>query len=56
MQFRWIDWNIEHVAEHGVSEEEAEMVVRSAKRRFRGRSATRSGSSLTVESVDGSCR
>lgn len=34
MQFRWIDWNREHVAEHGVSEEEAEMVVRSAKPPF----------------------
>jgi len=24
MQFRWIDWNREHIAEHGVSWEEAE--------------------------------
>jgi uncharacterized DUF497 family protein len=25
--FRWNDWNIDHVAEHGVSPEEAEWVV-----------------------------
>jgi uncharacterized DUF497 family protein len=34
MQFRWIDWNREHIAEHGVREEEAEMVVRNAKAPF----------------------
>ena len=31
MQFRWIDWNLEHIAEHGVDKDEAEMVVRNAK-------------------------
>ena len=31
MQFRWIAWNRDHIAKHGVVEEEAEMVVRSAK-------------------------
>jgi uncharacterized DUF497 family protein len=30
MQFRWNDWNIEHVALHGVEPEEAESVVRQA--------------------------
>ncbi len=30
MQFRWIDWNRDHIAEHGVDWEEAEMVVRQA--------------------------
>ena len=30
MQFRWIDWNREHVAKHGVETAEAEMVVRNA--------------------------
>jgi uncharacterized DUF497 family protein len=30
MQFRWIDWNRDHIAEHGVDEKEAEMVVRNA--------------------------
>ena len=34
MQFRWIDWNLDHIAEHGVSAEEAEMVVKSAKKPF----------------------
>jgi len=30
MLFRWIDWNRDHVAEHGVEAEEAEAVVRQA--------------------------
>lgn len=30
MQFRWIDWNVEHIAAHGVSPEEAEFVVKNA--------------------------
>jgi len=34
MQFRWIDWNRNHIAEHGVEPEEAEMVVRNAKPPF----------------------
>jgi len=34
MQFRWIDWNRDHIAEHGVAPEEAEMVVRGAKPPF----------------------
>ena len=34
MQFRWIDWNRDHIAEHGVDMEEAEMVVRNAKPPF----------------------
>jgi uncharacterized DUF497 family protein len=34
MQFRWIDWNRDHIAEHGVETEEAEMVVRNAKPPF----------------------
>jgi uncharacterized DUF497 family protein len=34
MQFRWIDWNREHIAEHGVEPEEAEMVVRNARPPF----------------------
>jgi uncharacterized DUF497 family protein len=34
MQFRWIDWNRDHIAEHGVETDEAEMVVRNAKRPF----------------------
>jgi uncharacterized DUF497 family protein len=32
MKFRWIDWNRDHIAEHGVEEEE--MVVRNAKPPF----------------------
>jgi uncharacterized DUF497 family protein len=34
MQFRWIDWNRDHIAEHGVEPEEAEMVVRHARSPF----------------------
>jgi len=34
MEFRWNDWNVEHVAGHGVSREEAEMVVRDGRRPF----------------------
>lgn len=34
MQFRWIDWNRDHIAEHGVDWQEAEMVVRGAKPPF----------------------
>ena len=34
MQFRWIDWNHGHIAEHGVEPKEAEMVVRNAKPPF----------------------
>ena len=34
MQFRWIEWNSDHIAEHGVEPEEAEMVVRGAKQPF----------------------
>ena len=32
--FRWIDWNTEHIAEHGVSIREAEYVVDHAKRPY----------------------
>jgi uncharacterized DUF497 family protein len=31
MQFRWNNWNTEHIAAHGVSVEEAEEVVRAAR-------------------------
>ena len=34
MQFRWIEWNIEHLAEHGITPEEAEMVVEGARKPF----------------------
>jgi uncharacterized DUF497 family protein len=34
MQFRWIDWNRDHLAEHGVDWEEAESVVQQAKAPF----------------------
>ena len=29
--FRWNAWNIDHIAEHGISVDEAEYVVRHAK-------------------------
>ncbi len=31
MHFRWNDWNVAHIGRHGVTPEEAEMVVRHAK-------------------------
>jgi uncharacterized DUF497 family protein len=34
MQFRWIDWNRDHIAEHGIEPKEAEMVVRNARPPF----------------------
>ncbi|HEV3136715.1 MAG TPA: hypothetical protein VGZ26_02405 [Pirellulales bacterium] len=34
MEFRWNEWNIEHLGQHGVLPEEAEHVVSSAKRPF----------------------
>ena len=34
MQFRWIDWNRDHIAVHGVDCEEAEMVVGHARPPF----------------------
>jgi uncharacterized DUF497 family protein len=30
MDFRWNDWNLEHVAEHGIDPEEAEAVLEAA--------------------------
>ena len=30
--FRWNDWNVDHIAEHGVDPVEAEFVVRHARR------------------------
>ena len=34
MLFRWIDWNRDHIAEHGVEPEDAETVVRNARPPF----------------------
>ena len=34
MQFRWNDWNVDHVATHGVTPEEAEYVVENARSPF----------------------
>ena len=31
MLFRWNEWNVEHIAEHGVSIDEAEWVVETAR-------------------------
>jgi len=33
-EFRWNAWNINHIAEHGVSPEEAEYVVRHPARSY----------------------
>jgi len=34
MEFRWNDWNLEHIARHGVTPEEAEDVIAKARRPF----------------------
>ena len=34
MEFQWDEWNLDHIAEHGVSPREAEAVVVAAKRPF----------------------
>jgi uncharacterized DUF497 family protein len=34
MDFRWNDWNIEHIARHGVLVDEAEDVIRAARRPY----------------------
>ncbi len=34
MLFRWNEWNVEHIAQHGVSLEEAECVVEHARRPY----------------------
>jgi uncharacterized DUF497 family protein len=34
VEFRWNEWNIDHIAEHGVRPDEAETVVRNAKRPY----------------------
>jgi uncharacterized protein len=33
-EFRWIPWNIEHIARHGVKPAEAEYAVRHARRPY----------------------
>lgn len=32
--FRWIEWNIDHIAKHGIAVDEAEMVVGGARRPY----------------------
>lgn len=34
MEFRWIEWNVEHIAKHGVSVDEAEMVIRTVRQPY----------------------
>jgi uncharacterized DUF497 family protein len=34
MDFRWNDWNLEHVGAHGVTPEEAEFIVAHAARPY----------------------
>ena len=34
MDFRWNEWNVEHISKHGVRPDEAELVIRHAKRPF----------------------
>lgn len=33
-EFRWNDWNVEHLARHGVTPEEAENVVMAARQPY----------------------
>jgi uncharacterized DUF497 family protein len=39
--FRWNEWNLEHIAEHGISVEEAEQVVRAPGRHYPRREGDR---------------
>jgi hypothetical protein len=34
LDFRWNEWNVEHLAKHGVEPEAAEQAVEAAGRRF----------------------
>jgi uncharacterized DUF497 family protein len=34
IEFRWNEWNLEHVRKHGCTPEEAQMVIRNAGRGF----------------------
>lgn len=34
MEFRWNEWNREHIAQHGVSIDEAESLIRAAAQPF----------------------
>lgn len=34
MEFRWNRWNVEHIGRHGVTPEEAEQVVASARKPY----------------------
>jgi uncharacterized DUF497 family protein len=34
LEFRWNDWNLDHATRHGVSREEAESLVQSARAPF----------------------
>lgn len=36
MDFRWNDWNAEHIGQHGVTTKEAEQVVRRGAPLYRG--------------------
>jgi uncharacterized DUF497 family protein len=56
-EFRWNEWNLEHIAEHGISPEEAQEIVRAArrpyprlegKRQYRVRGQTSDGHYLQV--------
>jgi hypothetical protein len=34
MDFRWNEWNLDHIAEHGVAPEDVEYVIQNAVRPF----------------------
>jgi len=38
MDFRWVEWNTLHILEHGVTPDEAEQVVRTARHPYPRRS------------------
>jgi hypothetical protein len=52
MEFRWNAWNIEHIAEHGVTPEEAEAVVQMHEIRIRDTIRTGNGSFVDGGAAD----
>ena len=37
MDFRWNEWNVDHIGKHGIRPEEAEVIVRTARRPYPSR-------------------
>ncbi len=56
MDFRWNEWNSEHIAQHGVSTGEAEAIVQRATRPFPRRIDDDKWIVWGPESVDDRCK